>query len=484
MPSCKKHPEQGLEQFCFDHRDVLCKTCKIIDHRNCKTDKISTLSSDPFFTNESKLKITSLKTMLAEFSRLEKMSEAKVVDLELQRKDAVKNVRKVKENINQYLDTLEKRMIADINQSVRHEVAQLSRRKQEIGCLIKELEKELEGYQEMQTEAFGSVHAFVMSINIEAEIGKYNAILNDIGVYLPDTKLEIDETLSNFQFQVQSFGNFEAVQTQKLQDESDIVYLTTVNIGSSVDKTFCKVNSIEMTSNGGLLVCDGGRNRVMHYDPTYKEVSEMSFLDTPYHLAIVSHDECIVALPDQSCLQYLKIKDGIGLELGSLADTMQPCYRLVKYDANLIAVADDGFFKYVNVLDKRGRVVKCIRQEAEGGEIKSIRDMSLSFDEKVIYITMGPDGCVGLSIAGDIVFRYKSIGMGEYPGVFAYSGGFVYIACTDKDKVVMVNRRGRKVKTLLQESGIKPTFMSYNEQYNRLFLKGKSSNAVYVATFM
>lgn len=97
---------------------------------------------------------------------------------------------------------------------------------------------------------------------------------------------------------------------------------------------------------------------------------------------------------------------------------------------------------------------------------------------------MGPDGCVGLSIAGDIVFRYKTNGMGVYPGVFAYSGGFVYIACTDKDKVVMVNRRGRKVKTLLQGSGIKPTFMSYNEQYNRLFLKAKSSNTVYVATFM
>lgn len=290
MPRCKKHPEQGFEQFCFDHRVVLCKTCKIIDHRNCKTDQISTLSSDALFKNESKLKITSLKKMLAEFSRLEKMSEAKVVDLDLQRKDAIKNVRKVKENINQYLDTLEKRIVAKINQSVRHGVAQLSRKKEEIGCLVKELEKELEGYQEMQTGAVGSDHAFVMSINMEAEIGKYIAILNDIGVYLPDTKLDIDETLSNFQFQVQSFGNFEVVQTQKLQEEKDIVHLTTVKIGSSVDKTVCKVNSVEMTNDVGLLVCDGGRKKVMLYDPNYKEISEISFLDTPYHLAMVSHD--------------------------------------------------------------------------------------------------------------------------------------------------------------------------------------------------
>ena len=281
---------------------------------------------------------------------------------------------------NQYLDTLEKRIVAKINQSVRHGVAQLSRKKEEIGCLVKELEKELEGYQEMQTGAVGSDHAFVMSINMEAEIGKYIAILNDIGVYLPDTKLDIDETLSNFQFQVQSFGNFEVVQTQKLQEEKDIVHLTTVKIGSSVDKTVCKVNSVEMTNDGGLLVCDGGRKKVMLYDPNYKEISEISFLDTPYHLAMVSHDECIVALPDQSCVQYLKIKDGIGLELGSLVRTAQPCYRVLRYETNLIAVADDGFFTYVNVLDRRGRVIKRITKEPVDGELNNFLDISLSFE--------------------------------------------------------------------------------------------------------
>lgn len=171
-------------------------------------------------------------------------------------------------------------------------------------------------------------------------------------------------------------------------------------------------------------------------------VSDISLSSTPYS-TIFNHGNIIIALPLESCLQLVSIKDSKELKIKSKIKTNPDCYRLVSSGREMITIVADDSFVYLNLMNATARIIPCIRKEPiSGGILQGFHDISLSFDGTMIYVTDQKNGCIGLSLAGEVMFVYKEPDMGVYPGVCSDPGGWVYVACTDEDKVVMLSNSG------------------------------------------
>lgn len=241
--------------------------------------------------------------------------------------------------------------------------------------------------------------------------------------------------------------------------------------------------AMEVTSSGGLLVCDKASMKVKLFDAYFRPVTEVGLSSEPYGMAIVDQNEILVSMPDLHCLQRLNVCKNQKLIPKEKIQTELKCSRLIKYHANLIvSVHDDNFISF-NVMNLNGQVICCIRNEAivTGGKFNKLGFIALSPDQSVLYVTEMCSGCVGLSVStGEVLFMYKEPKTKFLFGVCTDSEGFVYVSSTDRDKIVMIDSNGRKVKQLAILNGTSPGYMTYCKVQRKLFIKTVYTNKILV----
>ncbi|XP_052778870.1 E3 ubiquitin-protein ligase TRIM33-like [Mya arenaria] len=118
---CQRHAKEIIKYYCLNHETLLCSDCVVEDekHRSCKMDKL------PQVVKRFKqgVEYNSLKTGLVQTaSDIDKLSHEihailKLVDEESQTN--INELRKLRNEINQYLDKKENELLAEIDQKKR-----------------------------------------------------------------------------------------------------------------------------------------------------------------------------------------------------------------------------------------------------------------------------------------------------------------------------------------------------------------------------
>ena len=99
----------------------------------------------------------------------------------------------------------------------------------------------------------------------------------------------------------------------------------------------------------------------------------------------------------------------------------------------------------------------------------------MSQDHSTIYITEKQHGCIGISVNGEHVFKYKAENVDIYQGVFVDDLGYTFLAEQDNDNIVVVNDKGVKIKDYVTLKGMKPSFIKFDIDSDKLLVvKGKT----------
>ncbi|MEW8542133.1 MAG: hypothetical protein AB2693_01245 [Candidatus Thiodiazotropha sp.] len=346
----------------------------------------------------------------------------------------------------------------------------LEKQKKEINCLIDKLREQVNEYEDAFKSGSGHQFIFVYTI-IESEIQKYNAVLN--GMY------------KNITHHIRSFAGFKSVKVDIRRPYADreVVYLREeVDIDLPENKAEQKITSaIEFLPDGGLLLCDDSNFRLMLFDSNFVATGDIGLTSQPRGIALMSPNDVIVSLPTEKCLQNLMINLDNTFTLQSKHHTALQYDRLVKYNGNLIVHGLAGVFFCFDVIDTSGRRIHRIRKEPlSGGMFSTISYFCLSSDNSVIYITDIENGCIGLSLNGDVVFQFKDETMKIYAGVCVLSEEFILISGVDSGNIVMVNSNGERVKELVRLKSMRPALMVYNKERNILVVKVASRSELKV----
>ena len=262
----------------------------------------------------------------------------------------------------------------------------------------------------------------------------------------------------------------------------DAVSCGQIDISSATDEKQAMVSAMEVIGEGYLLVCDNANKKVKLFDEDSEVLSEVTLSSEPRGMTVFDYSSIVVSLPKEKCLQYMSIDSDNDISLRNKIKTNLRCNKLVKYQESIIAHAYDDSHRFFNVIDKDGQEVRCILSESRNsnGIFNKIRFLSISSDNKILYVTDEQHGCIGLSMNGEVVFRKKGSGTPNHWGISIDPMGFVYIASYDEDKVVAINDRGEKLKDLVHLKALRPCAISFSEADNRLFVKKGSSNLVLI----
>ena len=213
------------------------------------------------------------------------------------------------------------------------------------------------------------------------------------------------------------------------------------------DSGSSQVSSIEILRSGHFLLCSHVPPKIVLFNPHYTASFQVDLSSLPWSMTISSPLDAVVSLPNESCLQYVKIENLQSLKLAEKIQTKIMFRKLLKFKQDMIALSEDSKAYYFCVIDKEGHVKRHIRQEPKGsGMLKLVYFMALSPDSNAIYVTDFYNGCYGITLSGDVIFKYRSKSMNDYVGVATDLEGFIYLSGPGTGNIEMINTKGKKLK--------------------------------------
>ena len=425
---CDKHPDSDLNIFCHDHRTVCCAKCKVLEHRSCgKTEKISELS-DKQNKDDNSLKLESLKVILNEFIRIQAVSDTLKSDLESQSSDIINTIKRERKELDKALDRLESDMIAKVDKEFERNEAELERHNNDINCFVDELKKQTAEHEDkLKTESDEQV--IVTSLVMESEIQKYNLEVHQFysSFYKTDITFSLDARLRDIHKTIAEFGLLKIDKSkadiQLPQSERQAVFLRDIDCKLPSDEKQVRISDLEILPDRKVIVSDVPNLKIKLFDSDSKPLSDVKVSSEQWGMAVMSSRDIVVALPGENCLQHISIEDDETLKLNKRYKTKHQYLKLAKFDQNIIAESVDADYHCFDIIDIDGRHIRRVKkQPIKGGMFSSISSICLSPDQKVIcVIDRGNDCCIGMTLTGEVVFRFQDDMISRYWGVCAIS---------------------------------------------------------------
>lgn len=239
---------------------------------------------------------------------------------------------------------------------------------------------------------------------------------------------------------------------------------------------------VTVTSSGAIVICDKTNTTIKLFDESFRQMCVVNLISEPFGMVEVS-DAVLVTLPELHMLQYIHVKESKTLVAKEKIQTPHKCGRILKWKRDFIVSSHEEHFVSLLVINYNGQLVHCIRKASteEGGLFNRLGFIALSSDDTIVYVTEMCHGCIGISVeTGEIMFTYKEPDCKFLFGLCTDTDGYVYMTCADKDKIIMLDRSGRKLKQFASKEGNNPGLLAYSKAHKQLFVKTVYTNTIYV----
>lgn len=479
--ACRFHPSETLGHFCEVHKVVTCVACNIVDHRNCKIVGICEKTSDVNFNEKAQKTLKDAQDLFAQFENLEAKYITHASETKLQKETFAKNLEaKNRENKHQITNCLNE-LESTFNNLTEKEMHNLEMKIKDIDNIKSVVQNQTEAYKNVLQKG-SNEQKRVMTMVIEADIRKYCENLDEIRQNCFTISTEnvfnkvdsLDPKLTDLEANI----NIAKVPVQRPFQDRKVSLIGEVDI-SETSGGMSKIIGLEIISDDQMLVCDQKRQKVILLNINYNDLQirqhhSVGLSSVPYSMTLMDDTTAFVSTNDNS-IQKVKIIDGKSLVVTETIELDHQYIRLVKYEQNMIAYErTDTESIVVSVINQNGEQIRLVTNDPEK-YFQSVGFVCLSPGKDIIYITVKKHGCIGISMAGKMVFKYKADGVQYYQGVSTDSEGYIYLAEGDTENIVVVNNKGEKVTDLFTSKGMHPNYMTFNEMLDKLFVvKGKT----------
>ncbi|XP_060582233.1 uncharacterized protein LOC132738673 [Ruditapes philippinarum] len=312
---CLKHPKEIIKFYCNDHTELLCSVCVTLEDQatSCKVNYIPDISGDIIDSKEYQVILNAVKTTSDKFQQIlldiKNMTHKSNSSL----KDALVDIKKFREEINQRLDELE-RQIEDAVKVIEQEN---NKHLKSVETTCEEVTKSLNISSDKIKQLNTTKQADKLFIDLKlAE----KTIKNMDGKLLKLSSNDIKE--HNFQSNDVILNLFRTEKSlgtlthKTLNKECQPVQIKSrqsshagnICVETSKDELRCRITGMTLLTPDLLIITDNYNNAVKMVDISSQSVSDQLQLDSgPCNITTVTSTELAVTLPKIQTIQFISI---------------------------------------------------------------------------------------------------------------------------------------------------------------------------------
>ena len=497
---CDVHPKQLKDEFCCDHRNLLCTICASSEHKECciKPVKDACTTVDASETSALYGKIQGLQeTLKASLTSIDK----ELRKMKEQEKTMLQDVQHIYDQITAKVNKMFGSIKNEIQTSCQSQIDLLSRHQKKVNDIIQKLDSLLSDVGELKAKSIDtkiflrlqetvshttkftmkfqksrkSLQFASLSFLLSKSVGEFLSSSFKFGtVRKSDSKPpEADMLIPEIRFPVsvlnQTTARPEAAQTAGAQTLQGAVAKPlisrptqplskikatkkgTLNVRLRNDARTCYIKGMAITKDRRLLTTDNCNNKVEMFSHDMKLLSSVSVSGHPRGIAVISEREAVVTTNNNSLI----ILDISGSQL-SIKTTTQLSYNvggISRYNDKLVVTSSYSTPPSVKLIDQTGRVYWSVSSDQQGRPLFS----------KPWYVSSPGDGRSSTVIVtdwgnhtltllngdtGEIINRRQLKGK-DPNGVTADSAGNIYVCYRVTSEVAVLSGNLSEEKILL-----------------------------------
>ena len=489
---CEKHKQRRKDQFCDEHKVLLCHQCALRTHRRCPVKSV-----DDAAKTVSSSEIDSLYDKVSDF----KASLSSVVtqidlnssELGKQKEDTLKDADDIKNKVIDKINELFKDMKSETESRYKTYTADVDRDRQKIKDILENLECTLDDIDTIKGKSFDT-KAFLKKLEILQIIEECKTDANNLYpattsmkmAFFPDKWINEFLTLNNKMGSIsivtglpqlspaqppalpqgrtdraQTGISGQAGRTTKPLSEIKAKKLTDYNIKLNGDGG-CWITGIAITNDGRRLLADCGNSSIKLFSQYMTSVSTLSLPTEPCDIAVTGDGEAVVSCENEPKLLILGISDG-KLSIKSTVKLCFKVYGITPYKDKLIATCPSTKPPSVKLIDLTGRVYWSTDTDQKRSTFFTRIFHNPNFFHTPWYVTCYDDKDSAAVIVsdsnndtltllnadtGDVITRRQVDRKGP-KGVTTNTVGNIYVRYYNTDEVAVLSKDLSKEKILL-----------------------------------
>ena len=379
---CTEHGKAS-DQFCIDHRLMMCNKCKKGKHKDCHAISIHILSE-----SISPDDIQQFKSMIWEtkgtVESAKSTLESNATNLEARQKDMIHEVESIRDNAIQVINKMSADVVETITKACEDKLSDIANRiavlSESIACLDRasddvdravvnnigpnqfiRLQRSLMKTRECKSmyEMNKLSHTVYFSFSATEEILTFLSECKKIGELRENSKeIENRKALPDIEFP-QIINNKPKGSSANVDAERDIAKPTVRKLKSLTakqdidDEKPTKIASFDETSRGEVIVADGANKKLKLISKTGETLSSLKLPSSPLAVCIVNETTAVIST-DNNQLHLLDVSDPQALALESSVALPYSISNMTPYQGNLGVVVESGKSPAVKVIDYEG----------------------------------------------------------------------------------------------------------------------------------
>lgn len=463
---CGNH-KQEVTYFCKTHMEELCFTCKCKKHGSCNTVIDITRAAKEIYSKSHGQKIIqSLKELSDRFNDCKTATEELKHNLQENRRIACDTLKQIRKLIDEYLDQLEEESRAEIDRVCKEKTKALDERIQICNASFSSLTAFLSRiYRSMSLRNKEEIFIHINTASTETK--QYCRMLFDLNRELPDIDLKFvqNDAISKLKNILSDLGKL-AVDCSPLSRADaamEPVYIGEIKLRPALtsgmessekdisEKWLSNITSFEVLPDGRKLVLDSQNKKLQLYDQNNIFLTERDLSVATLSVSLCGSTDAIVTTGSNKLLR-VKITDDLKV---SEFTTSSNIFSMTGYCKGFVACLWNEKEKQweISVMDRDLNISKTIIKD-KGTRFKSPDYLAVIADEKMVYILDTRKGCYGITMAGEVLFRYQDPRAVVYCGLAVGSDGlFIGVRSASRTPVQKLGFHGQRAVCTAFEKG-------------------------------
>ncbi|XP_045191996.2 uncharacterized protein LOC123548625 [Mercenaria mercenaria] len=500
--SCEKHVYKMVEYYCPHHMEVFCHECKDGRHFRCHDiNDIKSLAKGIKSGRDLPRTIQEVRKMILQFEKLKTYKEAQDDRMEEQLVACLKDIHKLRIQVNTAFDALERKIKLEIESKTRKEVTEIRNVRNECTRRINILQDE-----SRQLEAIKSLdesQCFISMLHAQNIKAECDAVLKKIMKEKSERQMDFEPNHKLIQF-LKTFDSFGTIKTSlaKHSDASKVFtptplpsmdlpsnMLSTLKGGKDFvpcgehvihspedTKTSCAITGATFLADGRLLLVDNRNRNVKLFDQAIQLKSYVTVSSPPCDIAALNNREAVVTIPDKKQLDFLMMDPD--LRLTRTVHTELGCHGINVLEKGLLVTCYSHGL--VLLMDLEGKIKQRFDRDVNGYSLfQGPYFIAPNPKRDRFYVSdKAANEVLEVTTAGKILFRYHSKEL-EAPGYITVDKeGAVFVCGRDSKNVHMINSHGRKIKVFLADDGAEGSAICYRASDGLFVLCSNNSDRV------
>lgn len=390
---CTQHGKAN-DQFCIEHRIMVCHKCIKGTHRDCRTISVHILSES--ISSED---IQHFKSLIREMKNTvesaKAMLETNVTSLETRQRDMINEVENLRDEAVQFINKLSADLVAKTTRECENKMADIASRISALSYSSACLDKTADDIEKATVNNIGPnqfvrlQRSLVKSRECKSiyEMNKLPHILNfsfsaseEMSTFLSSCKQigelrEISEEIGHFEPMPDIvFPQIIHKETQESTDKTqarDTVKQTVRKVKSLIakkendDSKTSKIISFDETIKADVLIADSANKKIKLISQSNETLSSLPLSSSPVAVCIISETTAAVSTDDNQ-LHFVDVSVSSALAIERSVSLPYSISNMTPFQGNLGVVVESGKSPAVKVIDHEGNELWSVSNTQKG----------------------------------------------------------------------------------------------------------------------